>query len=129
MPIFVKRITGDTSTLGIDYFSNNIKDVKRKIEEKEGIPVKQQKLGFKGRELKDEFPLQNYDIWREMALCLALDGEEMNIVVQLDNGKTLALKMESTNTVSDVKYLINEEEEMSVVGRQKLYMEGSTSRG
>ena len=48
----------------------------------------------------------------------------MNIVVQLDNGKTLALKVESTNTVSDVKYLINEEEEMPVVGRQKLYMEG-----
>jgi len=61
MQIFVKMHTGRTIGLNVEP-SDSIKNVKEKIEEKQGIPPDQQTLmlEFLGKWLKDSFIIADY---------------------------------------------------------------------
>ena len=122
IPLNIKTITGKTITLEVDYFSNNIRDIKMKIEEKEGIPVKQQRLRFEGRVLDDDFLLVRY-IQRNSILNLIVLEGDMSICVKTNNGKTFNLKVDPFSTINEVKTRIEEKEEIAVE-RQRLHFEG-----
>jgi len=72
MQIFVKIMSdfvGRTITLEVEPFTS-IREVKRKIRNKEGIPPEQQRLLYGRKQLKDFQTLRDYNIRKESNLFL-----------------------------------------------------------
>jgi len=69
MQIFIKTLTGKTITLNIQCVET-IKALKKEVQEKEGIPVHDQRLYYAIKQLEDGCTLADYNIQKEATLHL-----------------------------------------------------------
>lgn len=82
--VFVKTLQGETVTLEIMPFET-VKNVKRKIQDKEGIPVDEQRLLLNGKQLECDRTVKSYDVQK---------GSTLHVAARIRGGRdgTLAIR-------------------------------------
>ena len=115
MEVFVRTPTGKTITLEVEP-SDTIENLKIKIQYKEGIPIDQQML-MSGREplLKASHTLSDYNIQEESTLDLVVKSKRSNGEIEIGikvnrYEKTITLRVTLSDTVKNVKAMINNKE-------------------
>ncbi|CAG8786093.1 14299_t:CDS:2 [Cetraspora pellucida] len=115
----VKTLSGKTITLQVES-SNTIKQVKQKIEDKEGIPSDNQRLFFFNRHLENERTLLDYYIpkgatthliYRELNAPENFSGPySFSVFVKTLTGRCIILVVKSSDTIDEVKQKIWDKE-------------------
>ena len=113
--IFVRLVDGKELTLNV-YPSDTIENVKKKIQDKEGIKTDQQNLIFSAKTLENNKTLSEYYIQNKSVLHLVIRFREQknkNIIIiffKTLTGKIITLDVEPSDTIENVKKKIYEKE-------------------
>lgn len=117
MQIMIQNRTGKIRNFEVKA-SDTIREIKVKIQEKDGFNPDHQSLLFDGEELENEKSLSDYKIRTKSTLHLVLTSdanleEQMQIFVRTMDGRTIILNVESSDTIENLKVKIQEKEGVS----------------
>lgn len=76
MQLLVKTLTGKTITVDVNE-DDTVETLKQRINEKEGIPVDQQRLIYSGKQISEERTMSDYGV---------TNGATMHLVLRLRGG-------------------------------------------
>ncbi len=68
--VFVKTLRGATITLWFPNWKAGVEELKARIAEKEGIPPEEQRLEFAGKQLREPYTLEDYNLRTESTVTL-----------------------------------------------------------
>ncbi len=108
--LFVKTLTGKTLILNVTP-SDKIVDLKRQIQEKEGIQVDHQCLVAAGRPLDNDLELSTCNVQNQSVIHLVLripSQGPVRLLVTTQNGQDFHLQGSLADTVEDLKAQIEE---------------------
>ena len=106
--LFVKMPSGKKITLEVDS-RDTIMDVKRKIQDEEGIPPAEQILSYYGKQLEGPHTLLAYNIRYKSQLQLALKRPSLiQIHVKTITGNRITFNVKSDDTIGIIKRKIQE---------------------
>ena len=125
MKIRVKMLTRqkavETITLEV-HPSDSIENVKKRIEDQEGIPSEQQHLIFADKELGDGYSLSDYNIRRGSVLLLDVrhyTGRKIFVKITTPYRKTITIEVKPSDSIKNVKKKIEDKAGISP-GQQRL---------
>ncbi len=117
--VFISTLTGRNFSFQLSDAST-IEALKKEIEEKEGIPLNQQKLMLDRQKLENDRTLKSYDINKDSKIRLIYMPEPvavqdvkpaaptMDIFVKTLEGKTVIFRLSDTDTIETLMDKINE---------------------
>uniref|UniRef100_A0A183CGJ1 Ubiquitin-like domain-containing protein n=1 Tax=Globodera pallida TaxID=36090 RepID=A0A183CGJ1_GLOPA len=121
MQIFVQILSGKMISLEVDR-TESVDNVKKMIQQKEGIPIDQQKLFV---QLEDGQKLCDYNIQNESTLGMALRTQgEIQIYVKTENNKMFKMDMQILDTVHNVMQKVQAMEDNIPITEQQLLFNG-----
>ena len=109
--LFFKTLTNRTRVIRAKPDAT-ILELKQSFFDSDGVPVDAQRLIWGGKELEDDRTLQFYNIRQESTIypVLRLRGGSMQIFVKTLTGKTITLKVETSDAIENVKQKIQDKE-------------------
>ena len=107
--IILQTVSGLTITLEVDP-SDNIENVKAKIQDRLGTPLDRQILIYNGEHLKNDQFLSDFNIPTNSTLHLVYRRGVIKIYVETSNGKTITLEVEPFVTIGGLKAKIQDKE-------------------
>ena len=128
--LFVKTLTGKTITLSVAV-SDKVADLKKKIHEKEKIPISQQCLIAAGKPLADNDDIHTIGVQNHSVLHLVLrlpSRSPLSLLVQTPTGQSLTVNSNIADTVNQIKETIETENGIAA-DKQVLLYDGTILQG
>ena len=115
MQIYIRLPGGKVITLDVTQ-DTTINDIKKQIEEKQHLPLKNQVLARKGGELSNEDTVENLGIKAEETIYLSMKeedtsymmGKKVKVTVTNEVGSSSIMEFEETDSIAIVKSKVYE---------------------